>query len=548
MSTPLIVIQARTGSARLPGKALLPIHGMATVVLAAKRAANQGHQVVVATSVEPSDDALCEVLAEAGIPAVRGPLNNVLQRFLETTRDLDDDDWIIRLTGDNMFPDGSFIAELLEAASESESPYLGTHSPFDGLPYGMSAEAVTAGALRSVAPDADAAEEEHVTLGVRRRISSARFEPRNFPSMNHLRCTMDTFDDYTRLQEVFARVDDPVNEPWQDLCRILDSLDSTPDFRIPFFERNGAPRGRMTLGTAQLGLPHYGIANQTGRPDPDAARRIVATAIDHGVTAIDCAQAYGEAEARLGDILAGGLGSRCEVYTKLDPLTDLGPDAGPGEVRARVDASVSQSCRNLHRETIDTLRLHRWVHYSAWNGAAWNRLLELHESGVIKALGASVSTVREAIDALGEPCIKRLQIPMNILDWRWRDEAFLNAVQTRPDVEIDARSAYLQGLLLSSPDRWPRSNDLDAGAFTSGLDNLVGTLNRSGRDDLCLAYVAAQDVVTSIVIGVETEAQLQANLALMTKPCLTPNEVAVAVAALPHAPEWLLNPAEWPNN
>ncbi len=548
MSNPLIVIQARTGSARLPGKALLPIRGIATAVLAAKRAANQGHQVVVATSVEPSDDALCETLAEAGVPAARGPLNNVLERFLEVTRDMDDNDWIIRLTGDNVFPDGSFIAELLEAARQSESPYLGTHSPFDGLPYGMSAEAVTAGALRSVAPGADAAEKEHVTLGVRRRISSARFQPRDFPSMNHLRCTMDTFDDYTRLQEVFARVEDPVREPWKELCCILDSLDSTPDFRIPFSEHNGAPRGRMTLGTAQLGLPHYGIANQDGRPDPDAARRIVACAIDHGVTAIDCAQAYGEAEERLGEILDGGLESQCEVYTKLDPLTDLGPDAGPGEVRARVDASISQSRRNLRRETIDTLLLHRWEHYSAWSGAVWSRLLELRESGVIKALGASVSTVREAVAAMDEPCIKRMQIPMNILDWRWRDEAFLKAVQARQDVEIDVRSAYLQGLLLSDPDRWPRSNELDAGTFTSGLDKLVGTLNRSDRDDLCLAYVAAQSFVTSIVVGVETEAQLQANLALMTNPCLTDDEVAVADQALPHAPEWLLNPAEWPNN
>ena len=57
MSNPLIVIQARTSSARLPGKALLPIRGIATTVLAAKRAANQGHQVVVATSIDPSDDA-----------------------------------------------------------------------------------------------------------------------------------------------------------------------------------------------------------------------------------------------------------------------------------------------------------------------------------------------------------------------------------------------------------------------------------------------------------------------------------------------------------
>ena len=102
MSSPLIVIQARTGSTRLPGKALLPIKDIPTAVLVAQRAANQGHPVVVATSVEQSDDALCKVLTEAGIPVARGPLDDVLGRFLMVARDLGDDDWIVRLTGDNL--------------------------------------------------------------------------------------------------------------------------------------------------------------------------------------------------------------------------------------------------------------------------------------------------------------------------------------------------------------------------------------------------------------------------------------------------------------
>lgn len=58
----LVIIQARTGSRRLPGKALLDFHGVPFAVLTALRAGNQGARMVVATSDLPSDDALAALL------------------------------------------------------------------------------------------------------------------------------------------------------------------------------------------------------------------------------------------------------------------------------------------------------------------------------------------------------------------------------------------------------------------------------------------------------------------------------------------------------
>jgi len=546
MSEPLVVIQARTGSARLPGKVLLPLGGYPSVVLTAKRAANRGHRVVVATSVEKSDDALCELLSEAAIPFVRGSLHDVLGRYLEVAKDLADDDWLVRLTGDNVFPDGEFVGELLDAANSAGGPYLGTHSPLDGLPYGMSAEAVKVGALREVAPTAGGIEKEHVTLAVRRRIASDLFQPANGMALGHLRCTMDTFKDYVTLQKVFAAVDDPVNERWDNLCEILGNLESTPRFRIPYSLKNGRVRGRLTLGTAQFGLPHYGIANQVGQPSASAVRAIVERAIEHGVTTFDCARAYGNAEERLGEVLTGGLASQCEVITKLDPLADLPNSGSIREVRAGVDASVFRSCRDLQTKSLDAVLLHRWRHYAEWDGAVWKRLLELKQEGVIKNLGASVTGVEEALAALAEPMISRLQIPMNLLDWRWRDADFWVAAEGRPDVEIDVRSVFLQGALLSPPEQWPVGKGYDARDFTNCLDRLVERMGRSGRDDLCVAYIAANKLVTSLTIGVETEEQLKVNLSLMRCPPLTKEEIEIIDQAMPRAPTWLLNPAEWP--
>jgi len=54
----VIIIQARTASTRLPAKALLPIAGHSSAILAALRASNRQHHTILATSDRPSDDVL----------------------------------------------------------------------------------------------------------------------------------------------------------------------------------------------------------------------------------------------------------------------------------------------------------------------------------------------------------------------------------------------------------------------------------------------------------------------------------------------------------
>ncbi len=78
------------------------------VVLAAQRAGTTGAEVVVATSDRPEDDVIASTVEAAGIHVVRGPLDDPLRRFAIATADLDDDDVVVRLTADNVVPDGSW--------------------------------------------------------------------------------------------------------------------------------------------------------------------------------------------------------------------------------------------------------------------------------------------------------------------------------------------------------------------------------------------------------------------------------------------------------
>src|SRR4029077_1677417 len=174
----------------------------------------------------------------------------------------------------------------------------------------------------------------------------------------------------------------------------------------------------------------------------------------------------------LGEALRGAWRSRVEVITKLDPLDALPNDAEESAVRAAVDGSVRRSCEVLRTEQLSTVLLHRADHYRAWRGAAWRRLLEMREEGTIGVLGASVYDPQEALELLWDPAIQHLQIPMNVLDWRWKACGVDRAVAQRPEVVVHARSALLQGLLTGvEVPSWPELADFDSASSLRQLRN-----------------------------------------------------------------------------
>lgn len=162
--TATLLLQARTNSSRLPGKVLLPVCGIPIAVLAALRAGNTGRPVIVVTSLEPTDDALCDLLKHWNIDHYRGELENTLKRFVDALDGLPDNHIVVRLTGDNVFPDGSFIDQLLEDFAARGLSYLCCGGEASGLPYGVSAEVTYAGYLREAHGQAETAfDREHVT-------------------------------------------------------------------------------------------------------------------------------------------------------------------------------------------------------------------------------------------------------------------------------------------------------------------------------------------------------------------------------------------------
>lgn len=80
----LVVIQARTGSTRLPGKVLLPLAGAPVLqrMIERVRAARSAFELVVATTPEPDDDAIAELCRRVDVYCFRGHPTDLLRRHL----------------------------------------------------------------------------------------------------------------------------------------------------------------------------------------------------------------------------------------------------------------------------------------------------------------------------------------------------------------------------------------------------------------------------------------------------------------------------------
>lgn len=521
-----LIVQARTDSRRLPGKALEDVAGLPAAVFAALRAGNTGMAVVLATSDRAVDDALAAAATAHGVAVFRGAAEDVLGRFVGATADMADDAIVVRLTADNLLPDGAFIATLIaEFAAADGIDYLATSSPRDGLPYGLSAEVMTAGVLRRAGQVATTDHDrEHVTPWIGRTARCAITGAFRALGLDPgLRVTIDDPHDLAFVRRGFAGVADPVHLPWRDLLARL-AADGANRTALP-----GRPV--PVMGTAQLAAP-YGSAHPVSPPDAQTARALITAAVLAGLVSFDTAVAYGGAQATLGAILQdSGLVHRARVVTKLPP----------GVTAADVPAGVATACDQLG--LVPDMLLHRADDFTA--PGVWGALAAEQKAGRVGRIGVSVQSPAELLAVLKNPDVALVQFPLNLLDHRWRAPAVQQALADRQDVEVHVRSVYLQGVLIDPARRGARISGFDAPAIGAMVGDLAGRTRRESPADLCLAYVRAMACVDGVVLGMESRDQLAANLRAFATPALTDQQVALVDETLPRLPETVLNPALW---
>jgi aryl-alcohol dehydrogenase-like predicted oxidoreductase len=257
---------------------------------------------------------------------------------------------------------------------------------------------------------------------------------------------------------------------------------------------------KLGLGTAQFGLK-YGVSNRVGQTSETEVARIVALAAEQGIHVIDTAALYGSSEEVLGRVLPRPHGFRIVTKTvRIDAERIMPADAD------RIEEVFRASLERLGCEAVHGLLVHNADDLLVDGGnLIMDRLRDLRSCGLVEKVGVSVYGVNQ-VDALLERFdFDLIQAPVNVLDQRLFVSGRLGELKRR-GIEVHARSAFLQGLLLMPPDEIPSyfaPIRQQLVAYRSYIEGLGITPKQAA-----LGFLEARDDIDVIVCGVNTRQHL----------------------------------------
>ena len=203
--------------------------------------------------------------------------------------------------------------------------------------------------------------------------------------------------------------------------------------------------GVLGIGTVALATPYGAPGGERAAPSPATARRTLERALERGVTLIDTAPAYGNAEAIVG---AACRGTECAIATKLAIPPTGWESLSPAEVSTHVRRSAHESLEAIGRERIDLLQIHNATADLVARGAVPAALEELRQTGLVRACGATVYGEENALAAIACPVFDAVQIAYSALDRR-PERAVLGAA-AESGTTVIVRSVLLRGVLTSA--------------------------------------------------------------------------------------------------
>lgn len=220
------IIQARMGSTRLPGKVLRKLAGRTVLdrVVRAARSSGVLDDLVVATTTEAIDDPIVAECAAIGVACHRGPVDDVLSRFLGVL-DTHDSDLVMRFTADCPLLDSRLVAMAWRVFAAAGVDYL-TTSIARTLPRGLDVEIVRTPVLRAIDALATEHHRTHVTSYIYTHADDFDVIGLTMqPDLSHLRLTLDTEDDWKLIEAIVAHFgDEPV-----EVRELADWLAGHPD-------------------------------------------------------------------------------------------------------------------------------------------------------------------------------------------------------------------------------------------------------------------------------------------------------------------------------
>lgn len=257
-----------------------------------------------------------------------------------------------------------------------------------------------------------------------------------------------------------------------------------------------AELSRLVLGTAQFGMP-YGILGQGSPVGLSEVREILQWCLENGIRRLDTAAAYGSSEETLGRI---GI-QDFTITTKLPRIPE-----GTCDVAKWVETEIKGSLHRLRIDRLDTVLLHHPGDILSAEGPEIEKALsKLRTNGVIGSLGVSIYDPNELGPLEESMRIEVVQAPLNAFDQRLDQTGWLDRLANN-EIEIQTRSVFLQGLLLTSPEALPDKFKPWLGLWQEWWAFVSST--KLSAIEVALAEVMKFPQISGVVVGCESKNQI----------------------------------------
>lgn len=266
---------------------------------------------------------------------------------------------------------------------------------------------------------------------------------------------------------------------------------------------------KIGIGAVQFGLD-YGISNQAGKTPVQEVNNILQIAQKAEIEVIDTAPAYGDSESVLGHTLTSQHLFRIITKTPIFHKKKIVYD----------DAKILKntfccSLKKLNQSKIAGLLIHNADDLLLEGGKLlFDTMQTIKQEGGVQKIGVSVYIQEQIKKVLEMYDIDLIQLPVNLLDQRLIQSGYLKELKKR-NIEIHARSVFLQGILLMPPESLhpffdpikPLLNSYREFLQNRGLTPLEGALG----------FIKEVTEIDVVILGINHAKQLRQNLSCFNK-------------------------------
>lgn len=235
------IVQARMGSTRFKNKVMKTVVEMPLIEILLKRLSTSKmiSEIVLATSVEASNDLLVEHVSQLGIHTFRGSEDNVLKRFYEAAK-FANADIIIRITGDCPLVDATLVDRVVESFIEAKVDYCSNILP-PTFPDGLDIEVFSFSALEKTYNETiEKFDKEHVTTYMR---FSGKFSIHNVSNeidYSVSRWTVDDPEDLSVIKNIFENFKPSIDFSWLEVIELEKSKPTLFEANANLIRNKGA--------------------------------------------------------------------------------------------------------------------------------------------------------------------------------------------------------------------------------------------------------------------------------------------------------------------